>query len=192
MSPRIGLDQWSILAAAAEVADTQGFEAVTLAKLAQRLNIRTPSLYNHVAGLPELRKLLALDGLNLLVDWLNRRMEEKDGEEDVHRYCEAYLQFAREHPGLYEAIQRAPEPDDPLLTQAANRVVELALKTLAPYELSQEEAVHAVRGMRSLLHGFVLLERQGGFGLPLDLDETFRFALTAYTAGLRRIGTGPA
>jgi len=41
------------------------------------------------------------------------------------------------------------------------------------------------RGPRSLLHGFVSLETGGGFGLPLDLDESFRRLLQVFMAGLR-------
>ena len=48
------------------------------------------------------------------------------------------------------------------------------LKVLAPYGLHDDDALHAVRGIRSLLHGFTMLEIVGGFGLPLELDESFR------------------
>ncbi|WP_438434317.1 TetR/AcrR family transcriptional regulator [Gorillibacterium sp. sgz500922] len=191
MSPRSGLDQAAILAAASELADSQGFEALTLATLAHKLNIRPPSLYNHIAGLPELRRLLALDGLTRLTEQLTRRLEEEAaGEEAVYRYGEGYLAFARRHPGLYEAIQRAPAPDDPPLQAAAEQVVGLGLKALAPYRLSPDEAIHAVRGIRSLLHGFVLLEKQGGFGLPQHPDASFRFALAAYASGLKQLRSG--
>ncbi len=47
---------------AAALADEQGLDGVTLAALALRLGIRTPSLYNHVAGLEGLRRELALFG----------------------------------------------------------------------------------------------------------------------------------
>ena len=63
------------------------------------------------------------------------------------------------------------------------------LAVLASYELSGEEAVHAARGLRSVAHGFATLEVAGGFGMPLDLDESFRRLLRAFTAGLRQ-GSG--
>ena len=53
--------------AAAALADTIGLEELTLADLAARLNVRVPSLYNHVAGLAGLRReirLLALAELS--------------------------------------------------------------------------------------------------------------------------------
>lgn len=50
MSPRIGLTLPKIVETAAEIADTNGIQEVTLASVAQRLGIRSPSLYNHVKG----------------------------------------------------------------------------------------------------------------------------------------------
>ncbi len=45
--------------------------------------------------------------------------------------------------------------------------------------------LHAVRGLRSIVPGFVTLEGAGGFGLPLDLDESFRRLVAAFVKGLR-------
>jgi hypothetical protein len=33
--------------------------------------------------------------------------------------------------------------------------------------------VDATRALRSALHGFVVLENDGGFGLPRDVDRSF-------------------
>lgn len=43
----------------------------------------------------------------------------------------------------------------------------------------------AVRGLRSIAHGFATLELAGGFGLPFDPDESFLRLLQAYLVGLR-------
>jgi hypothetical protein len=41
--------------------------------------------------------------------------------------------------------------------------------------------------LRSVLHGFVDLEVSGGFGMPLDRDESFQRLLTGYIAGIQTI-----
>ena len=51
---------------------------------------------------------------------------------------------------------------------------------VAHYGLRDEMALHMVRGFRSLVHGFVSLEVAGGFGLPLDLDKSFRLLIQGY------------
>jgi len=43
--------------------------------------------------------------------------------------------------------------------------------------------VHAVRAIRSALHGFVDNERRGGFGMPLDIDESFAVMLDLILPG---------
>ncbi|MCY8160167.1 TetR family transcriptional regulator, partial [Bacillus licheniformis] len=63
MSPRIGLNKDAVLEAAAALADEEGIHEVTLASLSKRLNVKSPSLYNHIKGLNDLRKELALYGL---------------------------------------------------------------------------------------------------------------------------------
>jgi hypothetical protein len=70
--------------------------------------------------------------------------------------------------------------------RAGEELVELALAALAAYDLSTDEALHAVRGLRAIVHGFVALEAAGGFGLPLDVDESFRRLLDAFIGDLER------
>ena len=45
---------------------------------------------------------------------------------------------------------------------------------LAGYGLTGDDDIHAIRGLRALMHGFVSLEAAGGFAMPLDLDESYR------------------
>ncbi|CAM4031225.1 TetR-like C-terminal domain-containing protein [Cohnella lubricantis] len=188
--PRIGLDLPTLLTAAAEIADREGFEAVTLASLAQKLQIRSPSLYNHIAGLPDLRRHLALRGLATLSAQLEQEVAGCTGDDSIRAFSRTYVAFARTHPGLYEAIQRAPAPDDELLQQAGGRVLDQVYRAMTSYGLEGDAAVHAVRAIRSLLHGFVTLERQGGFGIPLDLDVTFRLMVDTFLAGVKAMRTG--
>jgi len=185
--PRAGLDQQTVIQAAAELADQQGLENMTLALLAQKLGVRTASLYNHVNGLPELRKKLTLYGMNRLKDALMLAALGKSGDDAVRAMSAAYLAFAREHPGLYEATQRSLDRQDAELMQAATEVVETVLRVLQAYGLKGEAAIHTVRAFRSLLHGFASIERQGGFGMELDLDESFRLLVDIFLRGIRSL-----
>lgn len=187
MSPRIGLDRASLLQAATEMADANGLESVTLASLAQRLKIRSPSLYNHVNGLPDLRRELALSGLAKMTERFESLLAETSGDDTLRAFSRAYLSFARQHPGLYEAVQRAPDPEDRVLREAGGRVVGIVVRVIETYGLRGDAAIHAVRGIRSVLHGFVSIERQGGFGMPLDLDVTFRLLVDTFIAGIKSL-----
>lgn len=187
MCPRIGLDITTLLQAATEIADTQGMNEVTLASLAKKLGIRSPSLYNHIEGLEDLRKKLAIHGLQLLHSGLVKATFEKSGDEALFALADAYVSFARTHPGLYQATLRAPDVQDVEAQKLGNDLVNLIVHVLGTYDLEGEAAIHGVRGLRSLLHGFTSLEQNGGFGLPLDLDVSLRLLIKTFLAGIHKM-----
>lgn len=185
--PRIGLDLPTVLQTAADIADAQGIDGLTLALLAKKLNVRTPSLYNHIDGLPGLRAKLSVYGLEQLHGKLTDAAVGRSGDDAIRAFGAAYLAFARSRPGLYDLTLRAPDPQAPEVVRAGQKLVDLLVRLLGGYGLNEEGALHAIRGLRSLLHGFVSLEQKGGFGLPLDLDTSFRLLLDAFLAGIRTI-----
>ena len=60
MAHRMGLAKASVVEAAAKLIDEEGIAQLSLGHLAERLGVRTPSLYNHIAGLPGLKRDLSL------------------------------------------------------------------------------------------------------------------------------------
>ena len=188
MSPKAGLDHTAVVQAAAALADESGIGQLTLADLAARLGVRTPSLYNHVAGLPGLHRDLALMGTRELVARLGRAAIGKSGDAAVLALCQAYRAFVNERPGLYAATVRSAlltDQPDPELNAAQKDAVDVVLMVLSAYQLNASNAIHAARGLRSLVHGFATLETADGFGIPLDLDISFQQLIQNYTAGLR-------
>jgi AcrR family transcriptional regulator len=177
-----------VVTAAARLADAEGVEAVTFARLAAILGVKPPSLYNHVAGQEGLRRELALSGVLELTRRLGRAAVGRAGDAAMVAIAHAYRDFARAHPGLYAASLRAPDHTDVELAEASTELVGVVLAVLAGYGLDGDDALHAVRALRSVLHGFVSLEALGGFGLPLDLDESFRRLIGGFIVGLRQAG----
>jgi len=106
------------------------------------------------------------------------------------RLAQAYRGYIKEYPGLYTAGLRAQSThtsDDSELQKAEEKVVMVAMAVVQSYGLSGDDALHAVRGIRSLVHGFATLEISGGFGLPLDCDESFRRLVLMMSRGLQEI-----
>ena len=54
MPGKVRLDTEKVVLAAAELVNQQGAEALTIGRLAEKLGIQPPSLYNHIDGLPGL------------------------------------------------------------------------------------------------------------------------------------------
>ena len=185
MARRPGLDRAVIAREAALLADSCGFHALSLAELAGRLGVRPPSLYNHVANLAAIERDLAVLGVRELGARLARAAVGKAGDDAVYALAQAYRTFVHERPGLYAATERAPAPDDEEWRMAGAEVVAIVQATLDGYGLRGDDAIHALRALRSFIHGFATLEQGGGFGIPLDLDESFRRLLAIYVAGVR-------
>ncbi|WP_166241282.1 TetR-like C-terminal domain-containing protein [Paenibacillus turpanensis] len=184
MSPRIGLNQIMILEEAARAADEAGLESVTLAELAKRLQVKTPSLYNHIGGLPDLRKSLAIHGLEQLRIALLNGTVGKAGEEAVLAVGRSYVGFVRQRPGLYEATLSAPDPLDPDVSAASDEILTFMLRIMDGFGLTEEKALHAVRAFRSMVHGFASLELKNGFNMALNRDQSLELMLITYLRGL--------
>ncbi|MFL7944517.1 hypothetical protein ACKA0G_29115 [Priestia megaterium] len=95
MATRPGIDLDTILKASTEMANTQGLDEVTLASLAKKLNIRPPSLYNHVNGLPALRKKLAVYGYEQLYKALINATVGRSQDNAARALGETYIVFVR-------------------------------------------------------------------------------------------------
>jgi AcrR family transcriptional regulator len=182
--PGTSLDHAAVVAAAADLADTQGLEGLTLAALAARLGVRTPSLHYHVAGLSGLRRDLAVLGLRELTQRLERAAVGKSGEAALLALARTYRAFAHDHPGMYAAALRAPERADVEWYAAYEDQIGIFLAVLAGYDLDGEHALHATRDLHSILHGFVALEDIGSFSMPLDRDESFTRLVRMFILGL--------
>jgi AcrR family transcriptional regulator len=188
MARSVGIDRARVVEVAAALADEVGLEALTLAQVAARLGVKLPSLYNHVDGLAGLRRELALLGLRQLLARMSSAAIGKAEDAAVLAVGLAYRAYVMQRPGVYAATVHAPAPDDHELQQVSQAIIDVVLAVLEPYELDVDAAIHAVRGLRSIVHGFATIELAGGFGLALDCDESFLRLLRAFVAGLRVAG----
>jgi len=180
--PRAGLDTERVVDAAAAIADADGLDAVTLARVAGALGVRAPSLYNHVDGRAGLLRALALRGVRELAAALRDAAVGRSGADALAATARAYRAYAGAHPGLYAASVAAP--DDAEHQAAAAQTVEVVYAVLRGWQLAGDGAVHAARAFRSAIHGFVLLEASGGFAIPVDVDTSFERLVATLAGGL--------
>jgi AcrR family transcriptional regulator len=174
MARRLGLSRDDVITTACDIANAEGLDAVTLAAVARRLGIRSPSLYAHVEGLDGLRREIALAGASAMAESFRSAGEGRPPLEALRAIVLTYRDFARIHPGLYESTQRAVAPGgDDELYRALAEVVRPVFRNLEDLGASPTDQVHLTRAIRSALHGFVVLEQSGGFGMPESIDESF-------------------
>lgn len=181
--PRAGLTTDQVVREAAGIVDREGPQALTLARLAGQLGVKTPSLYNHVDGLGDLLRRMTLLTIDELAEMCRHAAMGQAGVDALRAIAFAYRQFALERPGTYLIIQVA-DPDDEERVRADYRVLEPLLVTLAGLGVEGEDAIHVIRGIRSALHGFVVLEAEGGFGIDLPTEVSFTRLVDGLIAGL--------
>jgi AcrR family transcriptional regulator len=181
---RQGLDTAQVVEAAATLCDLEGWESLNLQALALKLGVRPPSLYNHIAGLPALRRALARLALRELRDRFLLAAAGKSGAAGVRALAKAYRDFARERPGLYSGVLSASPDDDADAQELSKQLIEVMAAVMAPYGLDGDELIHVIRALRAAMHGFIALEVAQGFGLPQSLDESYDRLLELLITGI--------
>ncbi len=183
--PRAGLDRATVIAAAAEVADERGFGRLTMNLVAERLGVRTPSLYKHVDSLAELHQGLAALALTELGDALRDATQGYAGRDALAAAAHAMRSYLTEHPGRYAATIGGIA--DPAFDAAGARVIESLAAVLRAYRIDPAEQIHALRTLRSTLHGFATLQAAHGFRWDADTDQSFEWLIEFLDRGLRRL-----
>jgi AcrR family transcriptional regulator len=169
---------------AGALANRRGLDGLSMNELAQALGVRTPSLYSHVAGIDSVKRALALNGLAELEREAARATIGRSGPDAVRALLHGYRKFVRKNPGIYAATVASPPRDDPELRAAADRLTGTCVAALQGYGLAEREAIHALRAVRSLVHGFASLEAAGALQHPVDRDESFAWLVEALIAML--------
>lgn len=94
-----------IVATARELAEEQGWDAVTTRRLAERIEYSQPVLYSHFRGKREIIGAVALEGAAEMATALRAAASAADGPHArVAALARAYLDFAQDHPAVYDAM----------------------------------------------------------------------------------------
>jgi len=159
---RAGLTPERVIAAAADLADTDGFDTVSMSAVARIFGVKDASLYTHVRSLQELRSGVAVLSLAELADQVGAALAGRAGRDALVAFANAYRSYALNHPGRYAATQMQLEPDVAERSAAARHAA-MTRAILRGYALNEPDETDAVRLLHSTFHGYVLLERGGGF-----------------------------
>ncbi|MEV0300768.1 MULTISPECIES: TetR/AcrR family transcriptional regulator [Streptomyces] len=147
-----------IITAARELAEAEGWEAVTTRRLAERVEYSQPVLYSHFSGKDAIVRAVAIDGFGELAAHLHRaRPADPEPRQALHAVCRAYLEFATERPALYQAmfvlptdVKFAHAETPPPLRAAFDEFVSCFRPDDARRELFAEVVWSALHGMAVL------------------------------------------
>ncbi|SER51530.1 transcriptional regulator, TetR family [Lentzea xinjiangensis] len=92
-----------IIDAARELAEEEGWDAVTTRRLAEKVEYSQPVLYSHFKGKDAIVRAVAVQGAGELARQL-RKARAIRGRSRLRAAAETYLEFARDRPALYDAM----------------------------------------------------------------------------------------
>jgi AcrR family transcriptional regulator len=191
--PRAGLDPAAVVAAGAALADEVGLAGLTMGLLAERLGVRAPSLYKHVANSDDLTRRIAAVALAEAADAIGTATQGRAGRDALAAAARAFRDYVITHPGRYAATIgiEATGPDDPMAA-AGVQALSAFTAVLRSYGVGPEDMDHALRALRSAFHGFATLQSVGGFQWSADVDESFEWLITFLDRGLLSVSSSSA
>lgn len=163
-----------IVATARELAEQQGWDAVTTRRLAERIEYSQPVLYSHFRGKREIIGAVALEGATEMAAALRAATSDADGHRArVAALARAYLEFAERNPAVYDALfqldgglafahEDTPEPLKDAFAALLETLGEVAGEGVHPGLFTEL--------FWSALHGLATLTRAGRL-LPEGAEE---------------------
>lgn len=165
-----------IVTAARELAEAEGWGAVTTRRLADRVEYSQPVLYSHFSSMQAVVREVAIQGFAELAAELRRgRLSGRSPQAALAGLANAYLEFARTRPALYDAMFTMPigvpfaSQQTPAPLRAGFNELAAALQPLAAGRdagIYAEVAWSALHGMAALSRGHRL--SPGGEQARLD------------------------
>ena len=153
-----------IITAARELAETEGWEAVTTRRLAERVEYSQPVLYSHFKGKDAIMAAVAVEGFAALAaDMRAARRSARDPERALADVAAAYAAFAERRPALYDAMfnQAVSLPfATPEAPPALHAGFDELRQVVRPFAADDDEGV-LTEVLWSGLHGLTTLMRGG-------------------------------
>lgn len=184
---RAGLDQNTVIQKAAQLVNERGMEQVTLKILADNLGIKSPSLYNHIKGLDDLKKQLMLYGWGALEERIIHAIIGLSGYDAVKAMCFAFYDYAAENPGVFDVMLWYNKFENDEMEAATSELMSVIFKIAKSLQLPDQYCFHLIRTFRGFLEGFFLLGNRGSFGHPLPVLDSFALSVDILIAGIKAL-----
>jgi AcrR family transcriptional regulator len=164
----------AVLAAALEIIDSDGTEALSMRRLARALGRDPMILYRHAAN-----KAALLDGVaETVLARLEVNCADPDWAGQLRAVARGYRALALAHPHVVPLLVTRPLATPlGLRPQGTLRPLEDVLALLTHAGFSGPDALHIYRALFGFLHGHVLNELQELVENPQETDDLLRLGL---------------
>jgi AcrR family transcriptional regulator len=152
----------AIITAARELAEAEGWEAVTTRRLSDRIEYSQPVLYSHFENRDAIIEAVAVEGFSELAAAMHRgKSKARSPEAALRGTARAYVEFAQANPALYDAMFALAtdlpfgRPEAPVQLHDAFDEIRKAVEPLAGSrdpETLTEVVWSSMHGLASLAH----------------------------------------
>ena len=176
----------TIIQTAADIADKEGLQNVSLKVIAEALEIRTPSLYNHIKNLDELLREVAHDGMRSMNARMVKAAIGHVGDKALKIIATEYLNYMIEHPGVYEIIQWANWNGTEETAAIYNEYISLLNAFIIPYNLEVESSREVLNMITGFIHGYTTLQLRYAFSNPERVQHELYNAMDTLLLGVHQ------
>ena len=176
-----------IIEASVDIENKIGLNSLSLKIIVEELNIKSPSLYNHISSLEEVKQRL------MVYVW--KQMEEKMldaaigvvGYEALKNMCYAFNDYAVNNKGGFTAMLWYNKYESMEKEKATTRLFNMIFKVMKPLNISDVNINQIIRTLRNFLEGFALLVNNNSFGNPISIQESFDLSLEIIMNGIQSL-----
>lgn len=166
----------AVIKATSDLADEKGLNNVSLKSVAEELNIRTPSLYNHIESLDKLLLEVAHHGMRIMNERMTKVAVGKIGKEAIKLVSIEYLNYMIEHPGVYETIQWSVWHRTEETAAIFQNYLSLLITLIQSCNLKKDKTFEILNMLTGIIHGYTTLQLGHAFSEPdkirLELTKT--------------------
>ena len=176
----------AVVQTTSDIADREGLGSISLKTVAEALNIRTPSLYNHIAGLEDLLREVAHNGMRTMNERMCRSAIGKSGDMAIKSVGVEYLNFMIDHPGVYETIQWAMWHGNDETAIIYGDYTTLLATLIRSINLKAPKVDEILNLLTGMLHGYTTLQLRSAFNNPEETRKGLCDAMDTVLLGVHQ------
>jgi AcrR family transcriptional regulator len=155
-----------IVAAARELLEAEGRDALSMRRIADQLGIKAPSLYKHLPDKHALEAALISAGFEEMA-------AAAEGAAGLAAVAGTYRRYANDHPHLYRLMTDGPLDRERLEPGVEDRAA-------AAITVAAGGDEHTARAAWAFAHGMTILELDRRFPPGADLDAAWAAGIAAF------------
>ena len=175
----------AVIQAASNIADENGLNNLSLKAVAEKLNIRTPSLYNHISCLDDLLRAVAHNGMRQMNEQMKQTAIGKAGVTAIKAAAIEYLNYMIIHHGVYETIQWAAWHGTEETAAVYDDYLSFLITLIKSCDFAPEYTNEILDMLTGIIHGFTTLQLRYAFSNPDKVRNDLSSALDTLLSGVQ-------